>query len=51
MQNDQTLLIYVDEELVSSPRVLTPITDGRCVITGLKDSEEAKKIADLIQGE
>jgi rRNA maturation endonuclease Nob1 len=50
MQNDQTLLIYVDEELVSSPRVMTPITDGRCVITGLKDSEEAKKIAGLIQG-
>ena len=45
------LQMRTQDDYILSVCVDTSITDGRCVITGLKNSEEAKKIADLVQGE
>lgn len=44
----QPLAIYLDENMLSAPRVNTPITDGKAVISGSYTFEEAKKLADTI---
>lgn len=44
------LEIYVDDELVTSPRVNEPIKNGKAVITGDFTLEEVERIADKIQG-
>ncbi|WP_248927366.1 protein translocase subunit SecD [Paenibacillus hamazuiensis] len=44
----QTLAIYLDENMLSAPRVNYPITDGNAVITGNYTYDEAKKLADTI---
>ena len=40
--------IKLDDEVISAPTVQNAITDGKCVITGMKDSEEATELATLI---
>ncbi|MCX7951721.1 MAG: protein translocase subunit SecD [Clostridiales bacterium] len=45
----QTISIYMDEEVVSSPVVNDVITSGDAIITGSKDIEEAKRLAGIIK--
>lgn len=40
--------IYMDEDLISSPTVQTKISGGQAVITGMKDYNEAKSLAEKI---
>lgn len=40
--------IYMDDEFISGPKVSTAITDGRAVINGLADVDEATYIASTI---
>ncbi|WP_394522945.1 protein translocase subunit SecD [Lacrimispora sp. JR3] len=40
--------IYMDEDLISSPTVQTKISGGQAVITGMKDYNEAKNLAEKI---
>jgi protein-export SecD/SecF family membrane protein len=44
----QQIAIYLDDEMISNPRVQVQITDGRASITGSKSLEEAKTTAGLI---
>ena len=44
----KVISIQLDGENISTPTVQSAITDGKCVITGMKDSEEATKLATLI---
>jgi protein-export membrane protein SecD len=41
----KTVAIYVDDEIVSAPTVQAEIVDGRAVISGNFDIEEAKELA------
>ena len=40
--------IYMDNDLISSPTVQTKISGGQAVITGMKDYNEAKSLAEKI---
>ncbi len=40
--------IYMDKELISSPTVQTKISGGQAVITGMKDYDDAKNLAEKI---
>lgn len=42
--------IWMDDECISSPTVQSVITDGNAMISGNMDYEEAKKLADKING-
>jgi preprotein translocase subunit SecD len=44
----QQIGIYLDDEMISNPRVQVQITDGRASITGSKSLEDAKTTAGLI---
>lgn len=44
----QQIAIYLDDEMVSNPRVQVQISDGRASITGSKSLEDAKTTAGLI---
>lgn len=46
---NQTISIYMDEELVSAPTVNEPIPNGEAIITGSNDIEEAKRLAGIIK--
>jgi SecD/SecF fusion protein len=43
-----TISIYMDDELVSSPVVQSAITDGKAVINGMSSMDEATKLAGVI---
>ena len=45
----KVISIELDGEKISTPTVQTAITDGKCVITGMKDGEEATQLATLIK--
>ncbi len=45
----QVISIYYDGEEISSPQVQTAITDGRAVINGMADYEEAELLASTIR--
>lgn len=47
---NQVISIKLDDEVISAPRVQAVISDGKAVITGMEDADEAKNLADLIQG-
>ncbi len=40
--------IYMDETLIQDARISAVITDGECVINGMKDYDEAKDLAEKI---
>ncbi|MCX6702777.1 MAG: protein translocase subunit SecD, partial [Candidatus Wolfebacteria bacterium] len=42
------LAIVVDGQVISSPKVSEQITGGNAVITGIKDANEAKNLANLL---
>lgn len=44
----KVISIQLDGENISTPRVQSAITDGKCVITGMKDADEATELATLI---
>ena len=44
----KTISIYMDDELISKPKVQSAITDGEAIISGSADVEEAKTLASLI---
>lgn len=46
----QVISIKLDDEVISAPTVQAVISDGKAVITGMEDAEEAANLADLIQG-
>ncbi len=46
---NQTISIWMDDVMISYPRVNTAITDGKCVIEGDFTSEEATALASKIQ--
>ncbi len=46
----QVISIKLDDETISAPTVQAVITNGKAVITGMEDAEEAQQLADLIQG-
>lgn len=48
-QNGESIGIYYDGAFVSVPSVNTPITGGEASITGMKDFEEAEKLASTIR--
>lgn len=45
-----TISVWVDGECISAPKVLNAITDGKCVITGNFTYDDAKELADKING-
>lgn len=45
----QQISIYMDDEVVSSPRVESVITGGEAIITGSSDIEDAKRLAGIIK--
>lgn len=46
---NQTISIYMDEEVVSAPTVNEPIPNGEAIITGSGDIDEAKRLAGIIK--
>lgn len=44
-----TIGVYYDDHFISVPAVQVVITDGNCVINGMADFEEAKKLATFIR--
>lgn len=44
----ETIGIYYDGEFISVPSVRDTITDGKCVISGLENYEEAAMLADKL---
>lgn len=42
---NKRIAIVLDNKIVSAPNVQTEITDGKAVITGMKDIKEAQKLA------
>lgn len=46
---NQVISIYMDEDLVSAPRVNDVIPNGQAVISGSDDIEEAKRLAGIIK--
>lgn len=49
MTNGETIAIYYDGNFISVPRVEVVITQGEAVITGMKDVNEAKRLASRIR--
>lgn len=47
---NQRISIWMDETVISAPYVSQKITDGNAVITGSADAQEAKDLADKING-
>lgn len=47
--NHEIISIYLDNKVISAPRVDAEITDGNAVIQGMKDFNEAKNLANLIR--
>ncbi len=47
--NQEIIYVIYDGEIVSAPMVTTVITDGQCVIQGMKDYEEAEKLSSIIR--
>lgn len=45
---DQYISIYMDETLISAPRVTQKITGGKSIITNIKSVDEAKALSDKI---
>lgn len=45
---NKRIAIVLDNKIVSAPNVQTAITDGRAVITGIGDINEAKKLSDRL---
>ncbi len=46
--NEGTISIWLDDEMISNPKVKTQITDGEAYIDGMSSVEEAKELAALI---
>lgn len=46
---NQKISIYMDNDLISSPMVNSAITDGKAIITGSADVQEAQRLAGLIK--
>lgn len=46
---DKIIAILLDESIISAPTVKTPITDGKCQISGRMTIEEAADLATLIR--
>lgn len=44
----QTISIWMDKTMISSPTVNSAITDGNAIITGMANAEEANELADKI---
>jgi SecD/SecF fusion protein len=47
--NNREIAIVLDNEVVSAPRVINPITSGDSQITGNFDIQEAKDLANILQ--
>ena len=47
--NNREIAIVLDDEVVSAPRVINPITSGDSQITGNFDIQEAKDLANILQ--
>lgn len=47
--NNREIAILLDDEVVSAPRVINPITTGDSQITGVGDIQEAKDLANILQ--
>lgn len=47
--NEETLAIYYDGELISVPYVNAPIDDGKAIITGMDSYEDAESLATQIR--
>ncbi len=47
--NNREIAILLDDEVVSAPRVNTPITDGRSLISGSFTVQEGKDLANILQ--
>lgn len=47
--NNREIAIVLDDEVVSSPRVINPILDGNSSITGNFTVQEAKDLANILQ--
>ena len=45
----ETIGIYYNDHFISVPRVSAAITDGKCVINGMSDYEEAENLATFIR--
>lgn len=45
---NQTISIWMDDTMISAPTVNEAITDGKAIISGMKDAESAKELADKI---
>ena len=45
---DIPLSIWFDNELISSPKVTAPITNGEAIITGNFDADSAAELANAI---
>lgn len=48
-EKGETLAIYYDGELISVPYVNTPIEDGKAIISGMENFEEAENLATQIR--
>ena len=48
-QPERAISIVLDEEIISAPEVQAHITDGKAVIDGMQDIEEAAELATLIK--
>lgn len=48
-QSQESIGIYYDGKFVSVPNVTSAITDGNCIIEGMKDYDEADKLATYIR--
>ncbi len=47
--NNREIAIVLDDEVVSAPRVINPIQDGRSSITGNFSIQEAKDLSNILQ--
>ena len=47
---DQVISIELDGEVISAPTVNSVISNGKCVIEGMSDYDEASQLAELIRG-
>ena len=49
LANNESIGIYYDDKFISVPTVSAAIGDGKCVINGMADYEEAEKLATFIR--
>ncbi|MBE6779624.1 MAG: protein translocase subunit SecD [Ruminococcaceae bacterium] len=47
-QLNKTISIWMDDSMISAPTVNSQITDGKAIITGMANAEEAEALADKI---